>query len=146
MLGVARAHQPQADDWLAHIQSQLFHLGADLATPLDAKADWVVRVDATAVNWLESRIDEMTAELPPLSNLHPARRHSRSSPPACSPHRFVAAPNDWPSPWPGSNPSANTPIPYLNRLSDLLFTLARWENMKANISENSLGCALMTNH
>jgi cob(I)alamin adenosyltransferase len=33
------------------------------------------------------------------------------------------------------DPVGNQIIPYLNRLSDLLFTLARWENMKAGVAE-----------
>jgi cob(I)alamin adenosyltransferase len=38
VIGVARAHQPhsQTDAWLERIQTQLFHLGADLSTPLYA--------------------------------------------------------------------------------------------------------------
>ena len=48
------------------VQNKLFHLGADLATPLDAKADWVVRMDADSVSWLETSIDAMTVDLPAL--------------------------------------------------------------------------------
>jgi cob(I)alamin adenosyltransferase len=134
VLGVVRAHGPQADAWLAQIQSQLFHLGADLATPLDARADWVVRVDAEAVAWLEARIDEMTAELPPLTNfilpggtlaaahLHVARtvcRRAERLAVALAQHEALG----------------DEVVPYLNRLSDLLFTLARWENFKAGGAE-----------
>lgn len=68
VLGVARAHHPHArtDAWLTRVQRQLFNLGADLATPPNSKADWVVRMDADTVIWLEQAIDEMTAELPEL--------------------------------------------------------------------------------
>src|SRR6186997_2912880 len=69
VLGLARAHQPTAptDADLARIQHQLFNLGADLATPLDAKTSHVVRMDAGTIAWLEQSIDRMTAELPPLT-------------------------------------------------------------------------------
>jgi cob(I)alamin adenosyltransferase len=134
LLGVVRALGPQSDAWLAHIQTQLFHLGADLATPLDAKADWVIRVDAVAVQWLEDRIDEMMTELPPLANfilpggslaaahLHVARTVCRRA------ERLTVALAQ-------TTALGEFVIPYLNRLSDLLFTLARWENMKAEVSE-----------
>ena len=69
-LGVARASNPskQADAWLRDVQQQLFHLGADLATPLDAKADWIVRVSPQEITWLEAGIDRMTDALEPLRN------------------------------------------------------------------------------
>jgi cob(I)alamin adenosyltransferase len=132
VLGVARAHkpQPQTDEWLARIQRQLFHLGADLATPLDAKADWVVRIDAEAINWLETTIDRMTAELPELRNfilpggtpaaaqLHVARTVCRRA------ERLVVALQT-------DESLGDYVLVYLNRLSDFLFTLARWENMQA---------------
>src|SRR5688572_12349823 len=67
-IGLARAHQPSAStgSYLETTQNTLFHLGADLATPLDAKASWIVRVTEAQVAWLEQTIDEMTAQLPEL--------------------------------------------------------------------------------
>ena len=132
VLGVARAHkpQPQTDEWLAHIQRQLLHMGADLATPLDAKADWVVRIDAEAVNWLETTIDRMTAELPELKNFilpggTPAAAHLHVARTVCrrAERLVVALQTD--------EPLGDYVLVYLNRLSDFLFTLARWENMQA---------------
>lgn len=137
VLGVARAHQPQvrADEWLARIQWQLFNLGADLATPMDAKADWVVRMDAETVSWLEVSIDAMTAELPELknfilpggslvaANIHIARTVCRRA------ERLVVGLQE-------QEPVGEHVVHYLNRLSDFLFTLARWENMHAGIPED----------
>jgi cob(I)alamin adenosyltransferase len=137
ILGVARAHHPHArtDAWLARVQRQLFHLGADLATPLDAKADWVVRMDAETVRWLESAIDEMTAELPALQNfilpggalaaaqIHVGRTVCRRV------ERLVVALEE-------QEEIGEQVRMYLNRLSDFLFTLARWENMQAGIPED----------
>jgi cob(I)alamin adenosyltransferase len=136
VIGVARAHQPhsQTDVWLERVQNQLFHMGADLATPLDAEADWVVRVDTASIIWMEETIDQMTAELPDLKNfilpggslaaaqIHVARTVCRRA------ERLAVALGD-------EEPIGDNVIPYLNRLSDFLFTLARWENLKAGISE-----------
>jgi cob(I)alamin adenosyltransferase len=137
ILGVARAYQPseKTDVWLAQIQRQLFNLGADLATPLDAKSDWVVRMDAETVLWLENRIDEMTAELPELKHfilpggslaaaqLHVARTVCRRA------ERLTVELQ-------AQEPIGDHILNYLNRLSDFLFTLARWENMQAGIPED----------
>lgn len=135
-LGLARALNPsvQTGTWLEQVQNQLFHLGADLATPLDAKADWVVRMDTATITWLEATIDEMTGALPELKNfilpggtpaaaqLHVARTVCRRA------ERLVVALFEDAE----VNPHARV---YLNRLSDWLFTLSRWENQQAGVSE-----------
>ncbi|MHA6769661.1 cob(I)yrinic acid a,c-diamide adenosyltransferase [Sphingobium ummariense] len=112
--------------WLTMIQNDLFDLGADLATPLPEGADepWALRIVASQVARLEAQIDAMNAELAPLDSfvlpgggsaaaaVHLARavvrRAERS---ATSAAAEVAL-----------NPQA---LAYLNRLSDLLFVLAR---------------------
>lgn len=137
VLGVARAHQPHhtTDEWLSRIQSQLFNLGADLATPLDSKTEWVVRMDADTVLALEQGIDELTGELPELKNfilpggslaaaqVHVARTVCRRA------ERITVLLQE-------HEPLGEHVVRYLNRLSDFLFTLARWENMQAGILEN----------
>ena len=136
VLGVVRSAKPspQTDIWLEEVQNQLFHLGADLATPLDAKADWVVRVEVEQVEWLEQTIDEMTEQLDPLSNfilpggtvaaanLHVARTVCRRA------ERLVSALQV-------EEDISEHAIAYINRLSDWLFTLARFENKQAGESE-----------
>jgi cob(I)alamin adenosyltransferase len=109
VLGLARAQQPsQATDAdLGKIQHQLFNLGADLATPLDAPTRHIVRMDADTVTWLEQSIDRMIC-----------RRAER----------LVTQLQE-------AEPVGEHVLPYLNRLSDYLFTLARWENGQAGISE-----------
>ena len=69
-LGVARAERPsrQVAAWLESAQNQLFHLGADLATPLSAKSSHVTRMAQDDIAWLEASIDSMDAALPPLRN------------------------------------------------------------------------------
>ena len=137
VLGLVRAYHPhdRTDGWLARVQRQLFNLGADLATPLDSKADWVVRMDAETVTWLEQSIDEMTIELPELknfilpggslaaANIHVARTVCRRA------ERMAVQLQD-------HEAIGDNVVNYLNRLSDFLFTLARWENMQAGIPED----------
>jgi cob(I)alamin adenosyltransferase len=136
VLGLARALKPSggADTYLARIQHQLFHLGADLATPLDAKTSYIVRMDAAQVTWLEESIDALTAELPPLTafilpggapaaaQIHVARTICRRV------ERMVTQLAE-------AEPVGEYVLPYLNRLSDFLFTLARWENHQSGIAD-----------
>jgi cob(I)alamin adenosyltransferase len=91
-------------------------------------------VDAVAVDWLEAIIDEMTAQLPELKHfilpggtpaaaqLHVARTICRRA------ERLAVAL--------AADTALNVQVlPYLNRLSDALFTMARWENSQAGVSE-----------
>lgn len=135
-LGLARSFNlpTQADVWLEIVQNDLFTLGTDLATPQDAKAEWLVRVKVEQVTPLEGWIDAMDADLPPLKNfilpggtsgagaLHLARTICRRA-------ERVAVQL-------AEEDAINTlVIMYLNRLSDFLFTLARWVNLQAGESE-----------
>jgi cob(I)alamin adenosyltransferase len=109
--------------WLLRIQNDLFDLGADLSVPHDtehARKDRL-RVAPEQVAWLEERCDEVNGELPNLrsfllpgggivaAQLHVARTVARRSE-----RRALLVE--------GANPEV---VKYLNRLSDLLFILAR---------------------
>lgn len=112
--------------WLRQIQNDLFDLGADLSVPHDTEHARKDRLRATAeqVTWLEQRCDEVNAELAPLrsfllpggspaaAHLHVARTIARRSE-----RRALLVE--------GANPEV---VRYLNRLSDLLFILARAAN------------------
>ncbi len=50
------------------VQAELFVVGGDLATPLDAEAKWIVRVTGDLVTRLETEIDQWEENLPPLRN------------------------------------------------------------------------------
>lgn len=136
-IGVIRANKPSipTGKQLVNIQEHLFRLGADLATPMDAKADWLVRITVKEIEWLEYRIDQLSEHLDPLknfilpggsvvgANLHVARTVCRRA------ERLVVALAD--------NEAVNEhALIYLNRLSDWLFTAARYENKQANIPED----------
>lgn len=136
VLGAARAQQPQpaVDAWLTDVQNQLFHLGADLATPLDADAAWVVRVTTDQVDWLEKTIDEMDEKLTPLKNFilpggTPAAAHLHIARTVCRRAERVTVAL-------AEHADLSEPvIPYINRLSDWLFSVARYENLLANTDE-----------
>ena len=117
---------------LFRIQNDLFDLGADLATPAGesedfAPSDMVLRVVAGQVAWLESAIDDATAQLEPLTSfilpggsenaarLHLARAIVRRA------ERAVVALAD-------SEPVNPQALAYINRLSDYLFVAARLAN------------------
>lgn len=115
------------------IQAQLFILGADLATPHTKKTK-INRIAAAEIETLEGWIDELESELPPLTSfilpggiqsgafLHLARTVCRRA----ERHTVELKSIDTVS---------GESIIYLNRLSDLLFVLARFENMKAGAEE-----------
>jgi cob(I)alamin adenosyltransferase len=131
LIGLARAHglPAQADAWAERVQNELFVVGSDLATPLDAAADWLKRLEEAPVSRLEGEIDAMTADLPELRNfilpggapaaaqIHVARTVCRRAERLCVTLAAEEAVN------------ANVLV-YLNRLSDWLFTLARWANLQ----------------
>jgi len=127
-LGVARAMElPERwDAWLTHIQNDLFDLGADLCVPPSDGRDRL-RVRPAQTAWLEERCDEVNAALPPLrsfvlpggsplaAQLHVCRTVCRRA------ERRELAVAD-------ASPEVGR---YLNRLSDLLFILARGANAAA---------------
>jgi cob(I)alamin adenosyltransferase len=123
-IGLARlAASPATDALLSRIQNDLFDLGADVATP--DGIDGALRIVAAQIDWLETRIDAANDRLAPLTSfilpagtasaahLHLARTIVRRAE-----RDAVAA---------GDEVSALARH-YLNRLSDLLFVLARVEN------------------
>lgn len=136
VLGLIRTYPvpEQAQAWLEAIQNTLFTVGSDLATPLDAKADWLVRLDAAPTQALEQGIDAMTDELEPLRNFilpggTPAAAHAHIARTVCRrAERVCVALAE-------AEPINGEVIVYLNRLSDFLFTLARWINLKSGESE-----------
>ncbi len=67
-IGATRAASPTAatENYLATIQHHLFSLGADLAT--SAEKQRAARIKPVEIEWLETEIDRMETELPPLRN------------------------------------------------------------------------------
>ena len=113
-------------EWLQRIQNDLFDVGADISVPEDpASSRERLRVLPEQTAWLEERCDEVNATLKPLKSfvlpggtaaaaqLHVCRTVCRRAERAA-----IAC---------GAEINAET-IRYLNRLSDLLFILARGAN------------------
>lgn len=136
VLGIVRAAAPSSrtDNWLDKLQKQLFHLGADLATPLEAKADWIKRIGDREIEWLENTIDEMTEELEPLKNFilpggTTAAANLQFSRAVCRrAERLIVMLAE-------QEEIGDFMLAYVNRLSDWLFTLARFENKQAGQTE-----------
>lgn len=133
-IGVARLHTgglETLDGMLFRIQNDLFDLGADLATPDNGEplSYEPLRIVESQVTRLENEIDELNAELEPLTsfvlpggsaaaaNLHLARTVCRRA------ERLMVelsvTENEIVSP---------AALKYANRLSDFLFVAARFAN------------------
>lgn len=121
-------------DLMARVQNHLFAIGADLATPTTHSKASEMRISGNFTTEMETAIDTLSAELPPLKNfilpggcpagaiLHITRVVCRRS------ERCVV------------RLSRETDINMeivrsLNRLSDLLFVLARTVNCRAHALE-----------
>ena len=139
VLGLARSIElmPRIDEVLVPIQRDLFSLGALLATPEHEKMRQHLekaRIDEERIAQLERAIDAGEAELEPLrafilpggtpkaAALHVARTVCRRAE-----RRVVALRRDVGIP--------ELVVVYLNRLSDLLFVLARVANRRAGAGE-----------
>jgi cob(I)alamin adenosyltransferase len=138
ILGVARAAlggDEPTSDLLMTIQSELFDLGAELAcTPERAQKGDLPLVQVAEVERLERAIDAREAELAPLTSFvlpggSPAAAHLHVARTVCRrAERAVVA-------LAGAEPVRSEVTVYLNRLSDLLFVLARDANRRAGVED-----------
>lgn len=136
ILGMARAQRLDSalDEKIRRVQTELFQIGADLATPLETEAKWIVRVDEAGIGNLEQEIDDLDATLPPLKNfiipggtqaaatLHVARTVCRRA------ERWIVALKKETE----INPLV---LQYINRLSDWLFVMARAANARDGVGD-----------
>jgi len=135
-LGVALAAGPDAAliDPVRKIQRDLFVLGADLCVPEQTGRPDALRMPEEAAAELEALIDRLDAELDPLRNFilpggTPAAAHFHLARTICRrAERKLVLLN-------GAEPIGPRLIRYLNRLSDLLFVLARVENARRGQTE-----------
>lgn len=131
VLGVALC-QPAARELagpLSRIQNDLFHLGSDLCVTEAEKATRPLpRIEERHVSWLEAEIDRWNAQLPALDNFilpggSPAAAHLHVARTVCRrAERILVA-------LARREPVGGWALPYLNRLSDLLFVYARAANL-----------------
>ncbi len=135
VLGVAAAEREAAEvnELLRKLQSDLHLVCADLANPNMKKQ--TKRIERKHVKALEKLCDEFQEKLPPLrkfilpggssagAHLHLARTVARRA------ERQIAGLSQEEA----INPEV---LKYVNRLSDLLFLVARWSNHQAEIAEH----------
>ena len=119
---------------LAQIQNELFDLGSELATPAGASWDGMHTMQQSHVDKLEAWIDELCTGMPELrsfvlpggtelnSVLHVARTVCRRAERAAIQLKQT-------------EPVSVHVAVYLNRLSDLLFAMARFESQRAKVPE-----------
>lgn len=134
---VTQVADPRTRARLETLQHDLFALGAELATPVPREGMRRPRtppVPAARVGEMEGWIDEADTELPALkafvlpggspgaAALHVGRTVCRRA------ERAVVALSE-------TEPVDEAILAYLNRLSDLLFTLARLENLRAGLGD-----------
>jgi cob(I)alamin adenosyltransferase len=129
-VAVAAGLEPEIAELLRRVQNDLFDLGADLSVPLGTARGHGksrLRITEAHVAGLEAACDRYTAQLEPLTSfvlaggtppaaaLHVARTTCRRA------ERYTVSLSSQAD----VNPAA---LAYLNRLSDLLFVLARLAN------------------
>jgi cob(I)alamin adenosyltransferase len=122
------------DEWLSGIQHQLFHLGSHLACTGAKQRAQLPNFEDSWVSKMEQLMDQFDSQLPQLtafilpggshtaSHLHLARTVCRRA------ERTVLKAL-------GKDSSSLKYIRYLNRLSDLLFAMARYANKHEGIED-----------
>jgi cob(I)alamin adenosyltransferase len=136
-IGVALAAGlvPRLAAELQRIQNELFNLGSDLCILEEDKAKMPVpRIEPRHVAALEALMDELSAELGPLANFilpggTPGAAHLHVARTVCrrAERLLVALSRE-------EAVGAET-TPYLNRLSDALFVMARYENLARGVGD-----------
>jgi cob(I)alamin adenosyltransferase len=136
-LGAAESFVDDAEikGWIRRVQDELFVLGAELATPdPEAVKKQIVPVGADQIAWMEGLIDRVDDEVEPLKSFilpggHPGAAQLHLARTVCrrAERRVIT--------FGAETPVRQDVVIYLNRLSDLLFTLARLVNHRAKIEE-----------
>ncbi|WP_138430449.1 cob(I)yrinic acid a,c-diamide adenosyltransferase [Fodinibius saliphilus] len=136
-VGLAASYElsDRGTDLLNTVQELLFTLGADLATPPSSETR-IERISEENITFLEEAIDNMEEELEPLKNfilpggsqpgatLHIARTVCRRA------ERAAVACQE-------TDKISDNCVKFLNRLSDFLFVIARYENKLAGVREEN---------
>jgi len=137
VIGLARAQglSPPLDQWLLGIQNTLFVLSSEIAVPKPDEINMPIpKVTPSDTAELEKMIDELDSSLEPLktfilpggspgaAQLHVARTVCRRA------ERSLQTLHQ-------SEPLSADALTYINRLSDLLFTMARYENKKRDVND-----------
>jgi len=116
---------------MQRVQTILFHVGSELATPNDREVAWKLR--QSHIDELEAHIDEWDKKLEPLNNFILPSGHRCSS--ALQSARTIARRAERITVRIGSNTVNPLVLSYLNRLSDYLFVAARYVNQSLDGKE-----------
>ena len=137
LVGLAAACTTDArlEEVLQKIQARLFDVGADLATPVGSKHEEKIRrIDEKDVVELEQFIDEFAEKTPPIevfvlpggselaARLHVARTVARRA------ERAIITLG-------AKEKVGEAIVHWINRLSDLLFAMARYANHSAGVDD-----------
>jgi cob(I)alamin adenosyltransferase len=140
-IGLALSLLPDGEAWnelrgVFHVvQTKLFHIGAELATPEGKQVGWPIREED--VQFLEEQIDKLDATLPPLSNFILPGGHPAAA--AFHVARTVVRRAERKAVLVTRLEQVNSAVvKYLNRLSDYLFVVARWVNRETGRVEQHL--------
>lgn len=137
IIGVALASglSPRMAEVLPAIQNELFHLGSDLSFPADdQKQVSVPRIEQRHIDSLESLIDELNAVVGPLQNfILPGGAESAA---LLQLARAVCRRAERETVGLAAQEQVNPlALAYLNRLSDALFVMGRYENHTKGVEE-----------
>jgi cob(I)alamin adenosyltransferase len=132
--GPANSARDRLEEILKRLQNELFDLGSELATPPAGEYEGMFKVSADDVEALEKLIDACQEDLAPLQSfvlpgggivssfLHLARTTCRRAE-----REILGLARD--------EQIGELVLPYVNRLSDLLFVLSRWVAVKSGEEE-----------
>ena len=136
-LGLIRSARPdqKLDSILEMLQNALLVLGADLAAPRDKGNAKVPRIGSSDVDLVEKAIDELDGVLKPLKSFilpggTPVASESHFARTVCrrAERAVVKLARE--------ENIGDEPVVFLNRLSDLLFVMARYANHQAQVHES----------
>ncbi|GAB3042445.1 cob(I)yrinic acid a,c-diamide adenosyltransferase [Virgibacillus ainsalahensis] len=116
------------------VQTILFHVGAELATPNDKEVTW--KLKQKHIQELEDQIDEWDGGLEPLKNFILPSGHRASS--TLHTARTIARRAERAAVGIGDELTNTLVYSYINRLSDFLFVAARYVNQKLGGEERML--------
>jgi len=132
-IAISQGMPEKISEDLTKISNLLFNLGSDLATPLDSNLQ-INRIQNCDIAFLEQMIDEYSEKMPELRNfilpggskpasfLHQARTVCRRA------ERLAVSLME-------IDDIGDLPVIFLNRLSDYLFTAARYANQLLVVAE-----------
>ena len=121
------AGMPTITEWIREVQDRLFTIGSVLATSPDKEVKMKLPdLHDADIQWLEQRIDEMNEVLPEMRSFilpggHPAGSAAHVSRCVCRRAERICVGMQA-----DGEEVPELVIPYLNRLSDFLFVLARY--------------------